>query len=287
MKSCPRKADSFFNITAVKNRKPVVTEYRICSGKISSPCQLVLIGDLHNTEHGQENTEIVDICRDIAPDMILGIGDMVIGGTREIGLAVRLMEKLREAAPVYIVNGNHETNLRTCPGRYRCLMRRYREAGVNVMNNRAARTAIRRNHFFVAGLELPRSKYKKLRRPVLPMKELRSYLPFCPAEDAFSILLAHNPEFIPQYFRWGADLSLSGHNHGGVLRLPGGRALVSAYGFPLPPYGCGIYREDERTAVVTAGLGDHALPVRICNPMEVVVIRLFPEISDTRSKYGS
>lgn len=261
----------------MRKKRFVVTEYVLHSRKISGSCSLVLIGDLHNTEHGNENREIVRAVKDLRPDIILCIGDMVIGRSWQMGRAVRLMEALAGIAPVYAVNGNHETNLRHRPVGYRYLMSRYKKAGVHVLNNTMETVVLPSGRFRVAGLELPRSKYKKLRRPILMMKEMKSYLPCRPEQEDFTILLAHNPEFIPQYFRWGADLTLSGHNHGGFMKLPGGQPLVSAYGFLLPPYSWGLYGEDQKSAIVTAGLGDHTLPFRIHNPMEIVSVHLLPD----------
>ncbi len=260
----------------MKKNKFIVTEYVLHSRKISDASSLVVIGDLHNTEHGSENREIVYAAGALSPDMILCTGDMVIGRSWQMARAVRLMEALAGIAPVYAVNGNHETNLKARPVRYRHLMKQYAEAGVHVLNNTMETVTCRSDRFCVAGVELPHSKYKKLRHPMLMMKEMHSYLPHRPDQEEYTILLAHSPEFVPQYFRWGADLVLSGHNHGGFLRLPGGQPLVSAYGFPLPPYSCGLYTEDGQTAIVTAGLGDHTLPFRIHNPMEIISVRLLP-----------
>ena len=171
----------------------------------------------------------------------------------------------------------------------------------------------------IAGLELPLGKYRKFKRHSLRVDDLSSRIGESADSECFRILIAHNPEFAETYRKWGADLIVSGHYHGGVVRSPfTGRALLSPYGYPFPRYGYGHYVWDpsgklrcdtvgekvspvqdievspvqnmeeagqvypgssfsgtetgETHLVVSGGLGDHNVPLRIFNPREIVCI---------------
>ena len=95
-------------------------------------------------------------------------------------------------------------------------------------------------------------------------------------ENYYEILLAHNPDYFPQYCQYGADLILSGHVHGGLVRIPFLKGIASPAVRFFPRYDGGLFTEGKSNMVVSRGLGTHTLPVRIFNPAELVVIRLIP-----------
>ena len=252
-----------------------VKEYKFISDKVIRPMTFAFLADLHSAEHGPGNEDLICAVRAAGPDAILIPGDILVGNkTVKVKETVELMKRMREIAPVYFSNGNHCTNLRLfLPKYYRKLMKGFRSAGVTVLNNRSAEAVIAGNRVRVYGLELHKERYRKLRIPRMPEEEVEESLGGCD-RDAFSILLAHNPQFAKRYFEWGADLVVAGHFHGGVMRLFGNRVLISPYGIPLPRYGYGAYEHGSQHMVVTSGLGEHTIPFRIHNPMEIVVIRV-------------
>lgn len=260
--------------------QPVRKNYEIRSGKIRSPFTVLMFGDLHDREYGPGNAELIAMARDCAPDLILCVGDLITAGFPNGTEAARLlMRELASIAPAAMVNGNHETYSRQEPERYRAFAKALRSDGVLLLNNRTQRLSVCGNPVAVTGYELPHRKYRRFRVPRLTEREMRQAVGSC-RTDAYSILLAHNPQFLPVYAAWGADLTLAGHFHGGMVRFPSGQALMSPYGFPLPRYGYGAYRFGEKAAVVTSGLGDHTIPFRINNPFEIVCIRILPEGTD-------
>ena len=95
-----------------------------------------------------------------------------------------------------------------------------------------------------------------------------------PETDTYTILIAHNPDYFPEYAAWGADLVLSGHVHGGIARLPLlGGVLSPAYRL-FPKYDGGMFRENNSIMILGRGLGTHTIPVRFLNPGELVVVEL-------------
>ena len=95
-----------------------------------------------------------------------------------------------------------------------------------------------------------------------------------PDRDRYSILLAHNPEHFQAYVSWGADLILSGHVHGGIIRLPFLGGVVSPAMKLFPKYDGGLFSQGNSHMVLSRGLGTHTIPVRINNKAELVVVEL-------------
>ena len=96
-----------------------------------------------------------------------------------------------------------------------------------------------------------------------------------PEADRYNILLAHNPMYFESYALWGADLTLSGHLHGGLLRLPVLGGVISPQMKLFPKYCCGLYEKYRRKLLVTAGLGSHSIAFRINNPAEIMLLELY------------
>ena len=93
-------------------------------------------------------------------------------------------------------------------------------------------------------------------------------------KDSFNVLLAHNPDYFPAYAQWGADLVLSGHVHGGMVRIPWWKGVVSPSIRLFPKYDGGKFEEGNSTMILSRGLGMHTIPVRLFNPAEIVVVEL-------------
>ena len=85
-------------------------------------------------------------------------------------------------------------------------------------------------------------------------------------------MLAHHPAYFDAYASWGADLTLSGHLHGGMIRLPFVGGLVSPQMRLFPKYDKGLYTKKGKKLIVSAGLANHTVNIRINNPPELVVI---------------
>ncbi len=260
----------------------IIKTYNLRSAKIVRPLRILVLADLHGRTYPPFARILFSICRERKPDLILIPGDTV---TARSELSYQSTEfflcALTNLCPVYLSNGNHETKLRMqtdrFENRYRDFIRSLKRGGVEILNNASEDICLNGNHLRVTGLEIPLSSYKKFRRPRLSFAGMTKALGE-PETGSYNILLAHNPAFAEKYFTWGADLTVCGHYHGGIVRSPfTGRALMDPYGFPLPKYGYGMYREGTKRLIVSGGLGDHFLLPRMFNPRELVEICVFPE----------
>ncbi len=261
-----------------------VTHYKISpdeSENTENTHRILFLSDMHNRVYGKENCRLLRAIRGEEPELILIGGDMLIG-RRECDFqpALDLVKALAKICPVYYANGNHEQRMKENPEEYLYSYRQYRkeltEAGIQFLENESRKIQLGEMLFYIAGLEAPMGCYSHFHRKNLKKDELIKRIGTCP-DEGYSVLLAHNPADMETYFAWGARLVLSGHFHGGIVRIPGIGGVIST-GFHLfPKYSGGIYRKGKQTAVVSRGLGSHTLPVRLFNPAEVVVL----DISET------
>lgn len=96
-------------------------------------------------------------------------------------------------------------------------------------------------------------------------------------DDTYQILIAHNPVYFEDYVAWGADLILSGHLHGGLVRLPFLGGLISPSVKLFPKYDAGRFTKDGKTMIISRGLGTHSNMPRFFNPPELIIVHLSRE----------
>lgn len=256
-----------------------VKKYEIKTEKTSASFRAVLLSDLHNKTFGKDNEKLIKLVKEQNPDVIFTVGDFVTRIESDREIACNLLKALTEIAPVYSSLGNHERSYYDYDG----LIKDMRESGITLLDNELTEVELGGDTIIVGGLsDYP---YYDSEAPDYD-NECRHFLDkFIEREsDNFSILLAHEPEF----FMWGLDekkldLMLSGHTHGGVIRLPFiGGLLAPNQGFfagqknILPKYTKGIYESDTATMLITAGLSSEKILPRFNNPPEVCVIDVNP-----------
>ena len=124
------------------------------------------------------------------------------------------------------------------------------------------------------GLTIERKYYKRFSKLKMPKDYINGFLGE-PDKDGINILMAHTPKYMKDYMNWGADISLCGHYHGGVMQLGKNRGLVSPDPSFFPYNAHGKFEEDNKIAIISAGLGEHTIPVRVHNPRELVSVDVY------------
>lgn len=238
---------------------------------------ILFLSDLHNVEYGVDHAELLEAVRTQKPDWVFAGGDMVVGKpgfTAET--AKKLMEALAKEHKVICANGNHEYRMKLYTEvygtEYEDYKRALQEAGICYLENSSTKLYKDGAAITVTGLELDRHYYQRGKKQPMDVSYLLETIG--EKEMGFQILLAHNPLYLPEYARWGADLILSGHNHGGLIRLPLLGGLVSPQMRFFPKYDAGYYRIKASQAVISRGLGMHTFPIRIGNRPELSKIIL-------------
>lgn len=240
--------------------------------------RLAFLSDLHNCQNGRENEALFALLEKMRPGLVLVGGDIPVSKPdAPIAPALRFLERLCAEYPVCYANGNHEYRMKLYPDVYGDMAKRYfgalQKLKLTLLENRDMRVRIGGIPLRICGYEMDREFYGRFHRRKLPAKELARYFG-APSEEEYTILLAHHPGYRDTYLEWGADLVLSGHYHGGVMRLGAHRGVISP-DFRLLSDKCyGLYRRGEQAAIVTAGAGEHTIPFRIFNPREVVEINI-------------
>lgn len=259
------------------NRFITVT-YEIESRKISREYSFVLLSDLHNKSFGRQNEELIEAIDALSPDAVITAGDMFTAQKGEkYKVAAKLMEDLAPKYPVYYGMGNHEHCVASQPEKFDNIYNKYADrlhkAGIEpLINDRAALPAPNIN---ICGLQMDRSYYGKFFKKKMPESYLEDILGAAD-KNSFQILIAHNPDYFEDYSKWGADLVLSGHVHGGLMKLPILGGVISPRLTLFPAYDGGRFEYDDSVMILSRGLGTHTLPIRIFNPGELVFVKLKP-----------
>jgi len=232
-----------------------------------SVIKIVLISDLHSTIFGEDQSVLIDMIKEIEPDLIFLSGDIIddvvpVTGTR------LLLSGISGVAPIYYVTGNHE---------YRShKIHEIREElvswGVIILSDSYVKITINSNEIIIAGIEDPDKK--RYETPAYDqddsMEEAFRELDNVPL---YKILIAHRPERIESYKRYSFDLVLSGHAHGGQVRLPPHiNGLYAPHQGFFPKYAGGIYIHENLKHIVSRGLSITPWIPRIFNPPELVVV---------------
>lgn len=254
------------------------TEYQIITNKVHWEVRLVLLADLHGFSYGKENRRLLEAVRKAKPDVILIAGDLIVTGVPEsYEVSESLCRELLKLSPVFFTFGNHETRAGDRNiDKMKELTSSLERMGVTLLNNEFSSEPVNEEELLIYGLEVPMNYYQKHVHNELPAGFLKERLGDCP-KDRFSVLLSHNPAFSDECFAWGADLILSGHTHGGLIRFPGRGSLISPELTFFPKYDGGIYEKDGKHLIVSKGLGTHTFHIRIFDRAEVVSILLRPK----------
>ena len=233
---------------------------------------LCQVSDVHNEARGEGNAALLRALREAAPDLICITGDFLDSRRTDLDFALELAGQLAEIAPAVYVTGNHEARLKDLSALEAGLAAR----GVQVLRDGWMPLARGGEEIALLGLDDPGFAAGEdwTLAEGLDQTQARLSALLAQAGDRFSLVLSHRPELLPAYAEAGADLVLSGHAHGGQVRLPGIGGLFAPGQGILPWLTSGVYARGETRLVVSRGLGNSAFPVRVFNPPEIVTVTL-------------
>lgn len=235
---------------------PELTNLEITSDALPSSFDgfcVLQVSDLHGAF--LQNDALWDEALAQKPDLIAITGDVVSRGAtdEEIGKVAALVARLCEVAPVYYVGGNHEAQGELLWERTSTALI---EKGAVKLSDECVLLERDGQTVNLIGLRDPfrrqspsMVKMSFRRQTELALSELTGEL------EGFSLLLAHRPEDVDLYANAGIDVALTGHTHGGQIRLPFlGAVFAPMQGF-FPAYSAGLYQVQETQMYVSRGLG--------------------------------
>lgn len=250
------------------NTKIGVTNITVTSDNIPDEFngfKIVHISDLHNAEFGNGQKDLIDKIEAQDADIIVITGDMIDSRRTDVDKAVELITGLGNKIPVYYVTGNHESRVRE----YNELESKLIENGVTVLKNESVKIEKDGSFINIIGVDDP-SFGMSANDIFHTVSELKT--------DGYDVLLSHRPELFETYCESGAELVLCGHAHGGQVRIPFAGGLVAPNQGLFPEYTAGSYKSGSTEMIVSRGLGNSIIPLRVNNPPELVVITLSGEM---------
>ncbi len=261
-------------------RNNFVTDlYELTSEKVTRERTFVFLSDLHDNCFGKGQKRLLDAIGRMDPCGILVGGDMMVVKKRaDLEPALFLVGELARRYPVYYGDGNHESRMdrkRNLYGdKYDVFVKELKKRGVCHLKDASADFD---EEVRVSGLNLDRRFYdKRVLADEMDASYIERQLGRASVEK-YQILLAHSPLFYRTYAKWGADLTLCGHFHGGTIRLPwlGGLMTPQFHFFEKSCGGC--LRAEGKDVVVSRGLGTHSINIRLNNQAQLVAIKLRPK----------
>lgn len=240
--------------------------------------KILQLSDLHSKEFGKDNKYLISSIKEINPDLILVTGDMFtvsdisIDMNEEKLVPYQLLSKLATHYKIVYVSGNHEegkdiiyngddyrTRDRSKNNAYNRYRNKLESKGVTFVDNTSLQNYD--NFINIYGVYFD------------SMEKSEYYQSINLDKTKFNIMLCHDPKYFDTFANMGFDLVLSGHVHGGIIRIPLVGGLLSPDRKFFPEYDKGIYKINNSYMNVSVGLGDSILK-RVFNPPEINVITL-------------
>lgn len=257
----------------------VRTDYEIETDKFpeGKRLRLLVLSDLHDRVYGPENEKLLDMMRSCEPDAILLTGDILTASRKKDPNQVfAFLAKSSKIAPMYYAPGNHERKIKekkeTFGILYDVFRRTLKQNQICYLENEKT---ILDDNVTLYGLDLDLKYYPKLpyknKKPIYSAQEMEEDLgTMDPAR--YNIILAHSPRYFNAYASSGADLVLSGHYHGGAVRIPKLGGVISPQFVFFPEYDKGVYKKENTEMIVSSGCGSHKVHLRLFNKPEVMVV---------------
>ena len=290
-------------------KKHLKTEYYIIkSEKIHIGTRFIFLSDMHGAEFGEDNEELLSEIRSLDPDCILIGGDMITCGKRceeppRTSACIHLCQELSEYWPVIYAEGNHEVRFRRrFPEDFQIFIEHLEQYSSLEYLMDETETFTKedelideRDEFTIYGPSLEEDYFQPLRpgfgrKLVMPEGYLEGKLltaedMSCKVSDrrdraprhSFNIMLLHSPLYLREAEALGADLVLSGHFHGGTIRLPGLGGLMTPQLQFLVKECAGEFSHGRTHMIVNRGLGTHSIKLRLNDRPEISVIDVLPK----------
>ncbi|WP_250674329.1 metallophosphoesterase [Paraclostridium ghonii] len=246
--------------------------------------KIVQVSDLHNKTFGKNNEKLLNQIDSEEPDIVVITGDLVEGDKENFHIALNFLDELVKKYKVYHIIGNHEQKslIKKYKKEYETYFKELSKKPIINLENDKVILNKGKSSINIYGFIIPLENYPyffknfKNRKKGLDENFIQKSLGKINREE-YNMMLAHTPFFFEDYTKYGADLVLSGHVHGGIIRLPIVGGVLSPNREFFPKYDFGIYKKDNTTMIINKGLGSSKVLVRFnCRP-EIVSITLKSE----------
>ncbi len=263
----------------IDTNKLETTEYQIYSERLPNSFdgfRIMFLSDLHEAEFGKNQTILLEKVKNSEPDIIVVGGDIFSALPENFEKIECLFKQLSKLAPTYYTPGNHESH----EGAYYEMLKVISDIDIKILFNQSQTISIGEQSIDIFGLRDPGfAPDIKINKPRdIAKRELAKLIPEKP--EKFSVLVSHRPDYIEFYGESGVDVVLTGHAHGGQIRLPFLGAVIAPGQGLFPKLTQGVHYSDETAVVISRGLGvSELLPLRTFNRPELVLVVLRHELN--------
>lgn len=248
-----------------------VTHYTIKNGRLPEAFQgfkIAMVSDFHNAGFANDNSRLIEMIKKEDPDIIAITGDLVDSSRTDIDTSIRFVSRLSEIAPCYYITGNHESWI---GDKLKELEEKLIAENVIILHNEHVLLERDSEKIQLAGIDDP----DFIDRDTFVQESIeKRQIEETGLNEGYTILLSHRPETFKAYVDEKIDLVLAGHAHGGQFRLPFVGGLIAPNQGFFPKYDAGVYRQDSTAMIVSRGIGNSIIPVRIGNRPEIVIVEL-------------
>lgn len=257
-----------------------VSKYCLKDKRIKERIRIVQLTDMHAKLFGDFNCQLSSAVKAQDPDIIVITGDMCTRGNKDYTPVTQLLEELVKVTQVYYALGNHELDYKSQFGGE--MLKEVKRTGAVVLDNEFTDINVKGTELRLLGLTSFKEPKNDEEELDIEMREQFKLIDEFSRGGGYKILLCHYPEYgkkyfsgkYDRYFKCGFDLMLSGHAHGGLVRLPLLGGLIAPHQGIFPKYDKGLFQMNGFRLVVSAGLGDTKYFFRVNNPREISVIEL-------------
>ena len=226
--------------------------------------RITVVSDVHCAEFGRDNEKLLAAVAAQKPDLIAITGDLIDQYHTDLAMVEPLCRGLAAIAPTYYVTGNHEWAAHAVQELEPLL----EENGVHVLSNTYVMLERGGDRIALLGAE-DSNGYADQKTIAELSEEVRQE-----QGDVYKILLSHRNTRIEEYVDAHIDLTLCGHAHGGLIRLPGTDGLIGPHREFFPSYTAGLYDLPYGQLVASRGLGNQFPAFRLFNRPDVPVVVL-------------
>ncbi len=253
-----------------------IKNYKIEDRRFNEGIRIALVTDLHSCRYGKDQQCLLEALYEQEPDVVLLGGDIYDDERPDDNTDI-FLAGIADKYPCYYVAGNHEC---WCSAQeHKTKMDKIEAYGITRLRGNTSTLTVGDQQIKICGVDDPdlfmvRTAYSddEYSTFLQQMTELKKET----EDDTFTILLSHRPELYEDYQRYGFDLILSGHAHGGQWRIPG---ILNGLFAPdqglFPKRAGGLYDDKTTPMIVSRGLARESTIVpRLYNPPELVIIDL-------------
>lgn len=253
--------DSYINID--------VSHYEIKSDKLNQKYnnyKIMLLTDLHNRDITEK---LVKIVNEENPNIIVMSGDMINEKVDGFDNFFNLCEELKDKT-IYYVFGNHEENM-SDEKQNEFIEKIKEKTNVILLNNDKVELD---DSFTIYGFSPQVKYYLASTKEKIDLNYIEERIGKIDI-NKFNLLISHDPLLYNLYSKYGFDMVLSGHLHGGIINIPFVGGLLSPDFTFFPKYYKGVNKIENTNLVISRGLGyGYMIPIRVFNRGEVVIINL-------------